>query len=205
MRRTTLVVIAAVCLGVGTARAQESVGAGRVEIGGFPGGGMVFTSSSTSAEPDFTNFAVGGSLTFNFNQWIGIEGEAGQAPGRHQLINYNGQTLTDQHTPCMVVYNANVVVSPFGNKRAFVPYATGGAGGLTMLNIDEANLGVTENTTYPTASVGGGVKWFAARHFGVRADYRMFVLKNKDTAPAFFGREENRQGHRVYGGVLLTF
>jgi hypothetical protein len=48
------------------------------------------------------------------------------------------------------------------------------------------------------------LKWFASRHWGVRADYRLFRVKQKDTAPAFFG-QENRYGHRVYGGVVLTY
>jgi hypothetical protein len=207
MLRTIFIALGVVLVGAHTVQAQEiREGAGRLEINAFPGGGMVFKSSSTKAEPDFTNYAVGGSLTLNFNRWLGVEGEVGNAPGVHQTVQFNGERLSDQHTPCMLVYNANMVVSPWGNDHPLVPYATGGVGGLTLLDIDEvANLGVTARTTYPTGSVGGGLKWFASRHWGLRADYRMFVVMNKDTAPQFFGREENRYGHRVYGGVLFTY
>jgi hypothetical protein len=48
-------------------------------------------------------------------------------------------------------------------------------------------LGVTNYETYLTGNVGGGLKWFSTRHFGLRGDYRLFMVKNKDTAPRFFG------------------
>ncbi len=47
MSRIIAMFILATSLGLGTALAQESsVGAGRVEISAFPGGGMFFTQSS---------------------------------------------------------------------------------------------------------------------------------------------------------------
>ncbi len=70
---------------------------------------------------------------------------------------------------------------------------------------DVANLGVTTTETYFTGNAGGGLKWFAARHWGLRADYRLFIIRNKDAAPLFFGQEDLRYGHRVYGGVVLTY
>ena len=79
--------------------------------------------------------------------WIGIEGEVGNAIGVKQTLTFNGTTLARQHSPCFFDYNANAVVNPFGNDRAFVPYATGGLGGLRMLDTEEvANLGVTTPT-----------------------------------------------------------
>jgi hypothetical protein len=197
---------AAALFSAGTLCAQEAgLGAGRIEISAFPGGGLMFMESGNAEEPDFTNYAVGGSFTLNFNRWVGAEGEVGWAPGIRQRLSFNAETLNDQHTPCLVGYNGNLVVNPFGNDRQLVPYATGGVGGLTMIDTKEvANLGINAKTTYPTASVGGGMKWFASRHVGLRADYRFFMVKNQDTAPLFFGRE-NRYGHRVYGGLLLTY
>ena len=136
MTRTlgTLVVVA--LLAAGTAYAQEAgAGGGRFEIGAFPAGGFAFVESENGAEPDFTNFAVGGSLTANLNHWLGVESEIGWAPGMHQRVSFNAQTFDDQHTPCMFGYNGSVVVSPFGNNRRLVPYASGGLGGLTLLDI----------------------------------------------------------------------
>ncbi len=78
---------------------------------------------------------------------------------------------------------------------------------MTLLDVtgeQAPETGLTRNETYLTGNVGGGLKWFASRHVGVRADYRFFMVKSKDTAPSFFGRED-RWGHRVYGGLLLTY
>ena len=200
----TFVVVA--LLTAGTAYAQEAgIGGGRFEISAFPGGGFVFIESGNGAEPDFTNFAVGGSLTANLNARVGVEGELGWAPGIHQRVSFNAQTFDDQHTPCMFGYNGSVVVSPWGNNRRLVPYGSAGLGALTLLDIKEvANLGITTRTTFLTPTAGGGLKWFASRHWGVRADYRFFMVKNRDDAPAFFG-QQNRYGHRLYGGLLLTY
>jgi hypothetical protein len=71
--------------------------------------------------------------------------------------------------------------------------------------------GLTQNQSYPTTNLGGGLKWFASRHVGLRADYRFITVNmnnsdvnNGETVPAFFGRE-TRWGHRVYAGLLLTY
>jgi hypothetical protein len=188
------------------AYAQEGAGAGRMEISAFPGGGVFFGSSSSESEPNFGNYTVGGAFTWNVNRWVGMEGEVGSAVGVRQTLTFKGETLTRQHSPCLFGYSANAVVSPFGNDRALVPYATGGLGGLRMLKTDEvASLDVTAPTNYLTGNVGGGLKWFASRHWGARADYRLMIVNNNTNAPEFFGREEVRYGHRVYGGLLFTY
>jgi hypothetical protein len=206
MLRNVLALLAATFFGVGAAYAQEGgAGAGRVEIGAFPGGGIVFTQSSNGNEPDFGNYAVGASLTVNVNRWIGIEGEGGGTIGIHQSFNVGSKTFTDQRSPSMWSYSGNIVVNPGGSDRAVVPYVTGGVGGLTLCpcgGVD--NLGITSYETYLTGSVGGGVKWFSTRHFGVRGDYRFFMVKKNDTAPLFFGNE-NRYGHRVQAGLVFTY
>jgi hypothetical protein len=202
------VVLAAVLLTAGTAFAQEvGVGAGRMEVSAFPGGGIRFTESAKGVEPDFTNYAFGGSFTFNLNKWIGFEAEGGGTLGLRQTMVFNNAELAEQKTPDTWLYMGNVLLNPLGNDRRLVPYGTGGVGGLTLLNHDAeeiASLGVMKNETYLMGNVGGGLKWFATRHVGLRADYRFFMLKNKDTAPTFFG-QENRYGHRVYGGLLFTY
>ena len=208
MSRSIVTFVAATLLGVSTAYSQEiGAGAGRMEIAAFPGGGIVFTESGKGAEPDFTNYALGGSFTLNVNRWIGFEGEVGGSFGVRQNLTFNREVLTDQKTPNTWNYMGNVVYNPVGNDRTLVPYATGGLGGLTMSDSnasDVANLGVTRNETYLTGNAGGGLKWFATRHAGLRLDYRLFMINNKDTAPLFFGRED-RYAHRVYGGLLLTY
>lgn len=208
MRHLSYVLVAVAFLSGATVFAQEAgTGAGRIEVAAFPGGGILFTETTKSAEPNFTNYTLGGSFTLNANRWVGFEGEAGGSLGLKQTLTFNGTELVKQKTPNMLNYMGNVLFNPIGNDRALVPYGTAGLGGLTMFNgksPDTGNLGVTKNDTYLTGNIGGGLKWFATRHVGLRADYRLLMVKNKDTAPAFFGTD-NRFGHRVYGGLLLTY
>jgi hypothetical protein len=204
--RTRVIFVLLVVLSASVAYAQEGAGAGRIEVSAFPGGGVFFGSSSNEAEADFGNYTVGAAFTWNFNRWVGIEGEVGNAIGVKQTLTFNGTTLARQHSPCFFGYNANAVVNPFGNDRALVPYATGGLGGLRMLDTEEVvNLGVTAPTNYLTGNVGGGLKWFASRHWGARGDYRLMIVNDNADAPAFFGRDGMRYGHRVYGGLVFTY
>ena len=206
MTRNTLALLVAFALGAGSAYGQEgTAGAGRFEVGAFPGGAIFFTESGNGTEPNFGNYALGASMTFNVNRYIGVEGEGGGTVGVRQNFTAAETAFVNQRTPGMWMYHGNVIVNPLGNDRAFVPYATGGAGGLTMApwgNVDA--LGVTTHETYLTGNVGGGLKWFSTQRFGVRGDYRFFAVRNKDTAPWFFGNE-NRFGHRVQAGLIFTY
>jgi hypothetical protein len=206
MKRLLLVCALAVLVGAWPAYAQERAGAGRIEVSAIPGGGIFFGSSSTGNEPKFGNYTVAGAFGWNFTRMVGVEGEVGSAVGVKQSVDFNGATLASQTSPCLFAYNANAVVHPFGNDRAWVPYATGGVGGLRMLKTDEvANLGITAPTNYLTGNVGGGLKWFANNHWGARGDYRLMIVNDNVNAPGFFGREEVRYGHRVYGGLIFTY
>jgi hypothetical protein len=73
-----------------------------------------------------------------------------------------------------------------------------------MNTSDTAAIGVTKNVNYLTGNIGGGLKWFAARHWGVRGDYRLLVVRDTTKAPAFFSRDELRYGHRIHSGLLFT-
>jgi hypothetical protein len=204
--RASITFALAALLTASVAYAQERAGAGRIEVSAFPGGGVFFGTSSNENEPDFGNYTVGAAFTWNVNRWIGIEGEVGNAVGVKQTLDFNGATLASQHSPCFFGYSANAVVHPFGNDHALVPYGTGGLGGLRMLDTEEvANLGVTTPTNYLTGNVGGGLKWFASRHWGARGDYRLMIVNDNADAPAFFGSDGTRYGHRVYGGLIFTY
>ena len=189
-----------------SASAQErGVGPGRVEIGAFPGGGMFFTKTSNGNEPEFGNYALGGSFAVNLNRWVGIEGEGGGTIGVHQTFDVGNATFTDQQTPHTWTYQGSVVVNPVGNNRSLVPYAIGGLGGVTLSPRGEAKaLGINDYETFLAGNLGGGLKWFSTNHIGLRGDYRFFMVKKNDTAPLFFGNE-TRYGHRVQGGMVFTF
>lgn len=205
MRRwmTGLVLVGVTTFGAGVAGAQEQTGAQRWEVTGFPGGGVVFTRGSRDGgEADFGNYALGGSLTYNWNQYFGIEGEIGGAFGVDQRIQFAGRnSIGDASPPNMLAYNANAVFYPFRNDRRFVPYATGGVGGLTMF--EKRSVGFDDDETFLTENIGGGVKWYFGR-WGIRGDYRFIAINSKDGAPEFFGRDD-RYGHRVYGGLMFGF
>jgi hypothetical protein len=209
MSKVICMLAATVCfVGIGiTASAQDlPLGAGRVEISAAPGGGVFFMESTGAQEPQFKSYALNGSITFNANRWVGFEGDFGFAIGVRQNLTFGGTDLVDQKTPHLFGYSGNVIVNPMGSDRALVPYAAAGLGGMTILNTNDAEaLGIMKNETYLMTNVGGGLKWFAARHWGVRGDYRLMVIRDKDTAPEFFGRQELRYGHRVYGALLLTY
>ena len=206
----TFAIAAALTLGfagLSSAQNQEpaGAGAGRWEISAFPGGGILFTEGDSANTPDFGEYALGASATFNVNRWIGVEGEAGAGISVDQDLSFGGGIQRDAKVPHTLAYNGNVVYSPLGSDRAIVPYVTGGGGGLTLFTRDEVTaLGLVNDETFFTGNVGGGVKWFASRHVGLRADYRFIAIASRDDAPAFFGLDETRYGHRIYGGIVLT-
>jgi hypothetical protein len=82
-----------------------------------------------------------------------------------------------------------------------LPYVAGGIGGLTIF--ERAELGVNDTENHLTGNVGGGVKWYANRRWGVRGDYRFVAVQSSDNGSAFFG-QETRHAHRIYGGVVVN-
>ena len=179
--------------------AQETApGPGRVEVTIIPGGGTFFLKGKNTAEPKFGNYDLGGSVTFNVNRYIGIEGEVAGSLGVSQNLKFP-TVQRDLSSPNLVQYSGNLVLSA-PTRSSVVPYLTGGLGGISLL--DEPTLNIRGTQTFLTGNVGGGVKWFAGR-WGLRGDYRFITARSKDGAPDFFGKE-TRYGHRVYGGVILN-
>jgi hypothetical protein len=208
MSRILVTVLAAACFVAAPALAQESgLGAGRIEVTAIPAGGMLFMESGKQNEPDFKGYFLGGAFDVNVNRWVGFELEVGGTISAKQNLTFNRVRMTNQKPPATLTYTGNIVVNPIGSDRPWVPYATAGIGGLTTYNktaTADVNLGVTKNESYLTGNFGGGVKWFATRHAGLRIDYRFIGVQQQDLAPAFFGRED-RMAHRLYGALLLTY
>jgi hypothetical protein len=191
------VIVASSLLTSGRAHAQaRGAGPATVEIAVIPGGGTFFTQRGS--EVSFGNYNLGGSLTYNVTPWFGIEGEAGGTLGISQKLQF-GTTNGSVKTPNIATYSGNVVIS--ASQSSVIPYATGGIGGLTLF--ETPTLGIGAMKTLLTGNVGGGVKWFVNRRWGLRADYRFVAVQSKDDAPVFFGRE-TRYGHRIYGAVVLN-
>ena len=208
MRRSIPVFfLLAFVFGASFALAQErAVGAGRFEVGAFPGGGVLFTKPADKTEPNFSDYALGVTGAYNITRLVGFEGEIGAGVGITQKMDFSAGTFENHKSPHMLAYNGSVVVHPMGKDRTWVPYVTGGVGGLTVMKRDDLlDLGLARTETFFTGNAGGGLKWFAKRYWGVRGDYRFFAVNNKTTATSFFGLNDVRHGHRAYGGLVFTF
>ena len=200
MMRSTAVLIAVLSIGgVSRVYAQESSpGPGTVEVTVIPGGATFFTSGDHGSQ--FGNYNLGGALTYNINRIVGVEGEVVGSLGIAQDLQFGGLT-TNLKSPNTLAYTGNVVFS-LPTHSSFVPYATGGVGGLTMF--EKAGLGINSAETFLTGNAGGGVKWYAPKgRWGLRGDYRFMATQSKDDAPAFFG-QDTRYGHRVYGALIIN-
>lgn len=192
-------------LSAASASAQEVRPAVRAEWCGFPGGALIFTRSTENAVPDFTNYALGTSLTWNVNGWVALEGEVGFGIGGRSAITLNGRLVSEQPMPDTAAYSGNIVLNPVGSARVIVPYVTGGLGAFVLVPRDGTEaLGLTEHQSLLTVNVGGGIKWYASRGWGMRADYRLIMLDHQDEVPLLF-EPGMRHAYRIYGGVFATF
>ena len=69
--------------GCSAASAQDAtIGAGKVEIGGFPGGGTFFVGGDDNKEVNFNVYTAGGGLTYYFNR---RGGRRGRVHGKRRL------------------------------------------------------------------------------------------------------------------------
>jgi opacity protein-like surface antigen len=197
--RIAALVVSGMLFGVGSVYAQESSpNPGFVEVTYMPGGAAYFTSKGNS--PSFGNYGFGTAVTFNLNNFVGIEAELGSMISTTSDLQF-GDLNRHTKAPNLLSYTANVVVAAW-TGHSVVPYATGGIGGLTMF--ERPGVGVLSDETFLTGNVGGGVKWYAPNNrWGLRGDYRFAATQSKDDAPAFFGRE-SRYAHRVYGAVIIN-
>jgi hypothetical protein len=195
MIRSFGISLAFAAMAAAPALAQDStLRPGTLEVTLIPAGGTFFTAKDAS--PDFRDYTYGGALAYNINRYVGVEGEIGGTAGSTQ--NLFG--TIDAKTPNTFTYSGNVIASVW-TGHPVVPFVAGGLGGLTMFGREA--LGFTDNTTFLTSNLGGGVKWYSPNgRWGVRGDYRFLAVRSKDDAPAFFG-QENRFGHRVYVGVVV--
>ncbi len=183
---------------IGPVHAQEGpAGAGRAEITLIPAGASFFTENREASAPSFGNYQLGGGVTYNINQFVGVEGEVTSSIGISQSLDFGYPSSV--RTPDVLSYTGNIIVSvPTGSS--VVPYVTGGVGGLSLFSRE--SFGINETETLFASNVGAGLKWYAGR-WGLRGDYRFIAVPSKDDTSRFFSNEA-RYGHRVYGAVLLN-
>ena len=206
--RVTALVIVVTLAGSAHALGQEvERPQGPVEVTIIPGGATIFQQGDDTGEPAFTNYGIGGALTFNFRQHFAAEAEVLTSLGVSQNLEF-ATFQQDARTPNILQYTGNLTVY-VPTRSAVVPFVIGGVGGLTLF--ERQALVIPETRTFLAGNVGGGVKWYAGR-WGLRADYRFLAVRHREPDPLgpgarpraeFFGKE-TRYGHRIYGALVLN-
>jgi hypothetical protein len=195
--------------------AQEAtIGAGKVEIGGFPGGGTFFVGGDDNKEVDFNVYTAGGGLTYYVTPVVAIEGEFTGSIGWAQDVFFNRAKLIHNQMPTVWSYSGNVVFFPGGTAGKQLPfYVTGGIGQVLLsprvpTKVFGYDVDTVGTQAFVAENIGGGVKIFRgadAPNWGFRIDYRYLFVNEKNDAPAFFAQAKSRGAHRVYVGMLYTW
>ena len=204
-----LFIIVLLLAGGAVATAQElGPGAGTLEVGGFPGGGLWLVSGDDDTEVNFNNWSYGGGLSWYLRPRVAVEAEAAFGLGLAQGVNYRQREVVAAQVPNTLGMTGNVVFFPGGSNRRLAPYVTGGAGTLTLISRNSTKqFGVTDAESFLTTNLGGGVKLFrsdTARNWGFRVDYRLVMVNRNSDAVPFFARSKQRLGHRLYAGMLYV-
>ncbi len=204
-----LLIAVALVAGCAVASAQEEVGAGTLEVGGFPAGILLLASGDDNTEVNFNQYAYGGGATWYLNPMVAIEAEGLGGIGIAQDVIYRNRLVKYNFVPNAVGASGNIVVFPGGSRRQLAAYVTGGVGMLTMLarKPETEVFGVTEAESFLATNVGGGFKFFRggdARNWGWRGDYRLVMVNSKSDAVPFFAQSKRRIGHRISLGMFYT-
>jgi hypothetical protein len=195
--------------------AQETtIGAGKVEIGGFPGGGTFFVGGDDNKEVNFNVYTAGGGLTYYLTDLVAVEGEFTGSVGWAQDVNFNNTKIVHNQMPTVWSYSGNVVFFPGGSAGKQMPfYVTGGIGAIALsprvptkvFGYDVDNVGTQ---MFIAENVGAGIKLFRgadAPNWGFRIDYRYLFVNENNDAPRFFAQSKSRGAHRLYVGMLYTW
>jgi len=217
MIRGSRAFLAAVILlaGCSIASAQDAtIGAGKVEIGGFPGGGTFFIGGDDNKEVNFNVYTAGGGMTYYFTDMVALEGEFTGSVGWAQDVFFNNTKIIHNQMPTVWSYAGNIVFFPGGTTGKQMPfYVTGGIGS-TLLSprvptkVFGYDVDQVGTQSFITENIGGGIKLFRgsdAPNWGFRVDYRYLIVNENNDAPQFFAQSKGRGGHRIYVGMLYTW
>ena len=217
MIRGFIALLAALVLFAGSsiASAQEATtGAGKVEIGGFPGGGTFFIGGDDNKEVDFNVYTAGGGLTYYFSDAVAFEGEFTGSIGWAQDVTFNNAKLVHNQMPTVWSYSGNVVFFPGGTAgKQFPFYVTGGIGQVLLsprvpTKVFGYDVDQVGTQAFLAENIGAGLKIFRgadAPNWGFRVEYRYLFVNENNDAPAFFARAKSRGAHRVYVGMLYPW
>jgi hypothetical protein len=202
MTRTSLMFLGATLLISGAAFGQEA-GAGHIEIdSALLGGGTLFIPS---AAPRSVGYVFDAALNMNVSRRFGIEGDFAWAMSRQHTVGLAGVAPATVRSPNMLFYTANIIISPLGHSRKFIPYVEFGGGALQVLGGSASDsFGLAPDSAYLIANIGGGARWFPIPHWGVRGDYRYIAIRNANP-PVGIGVVPVGHVQRLYGALVLTF
>jgi hypothetical protein len=195
------------------AAAQDAAtGAGKVELGLFPLGGMFLVGGDDNKEVDFNVYSAGADVAYYLTKRAAIEGEVSVGFGLAQDVFFNHSQVLHVQMPNVWSYFGNAVFFPGGAAgRSLAFYVTGGVGAVSLQSREPTrqfgyDVDAVGWQTFTAENIGGGLKIFrtAAPDWGFRADYRYLIVNANSDAPAFFAKEKRRGGHRIYFGVLFT-
>src|SRR5436309_6911800 len=91
---------------------EQKLGAGKVEVGGFPMGGAAFAGGDDDTEVNINTYSIGANLTYYVNTRTAIEGELGIGLGLAQDILYRRRQVPHVQVPNVWDYFGNVVFFP---------------------------------------------------------------------------------------------
>ena len=156
---------------------------------GFVGSNLGATGDNTSVR-SHGSLDWGGQVAYMWKGFVGGEFIGGYDPS----FKVTSPILPDNAR--VVTYMGNGIVSiPVGSGGQFQPYASGGAGGISMrTQIVTDLLGTTTNNTQTTWGwdAGGGIMGFAGK-WGFRADGRYYRAPSK-TNPSGTAEDIYTQG-----------
>jgi hypothetical protein len=214
MKRTQECVAALlVFAGASIAAAQRApVGAGKVEIGGFPIGGTFLVRGDDDREVNFNVYSAGAGISCYVNKRTAIEGELSIGFGLAQDVMFRKAQVLHVQMPNVWSYFGNVVYFPGGaTARSLAFYVTAGAGAVSLQSRQPTkpfgyDAGTVGFESFIAENVGAGVKIFRASvpDWGFRVDYRYVIVNANGDAPAFFAKTKSRGGHRIAFGILHT-
>ena len=210
-----LFAVALLLAGCTAASAQDAtIGAGKIEIGGFPGGGTFFIGGDDNQEVNFNVYTAGGGLTYYLNEAVALEGEFTGSVGWAQDVTFKNAPLIHNQMPTVWSYAGNVVFFPGGTNGKRAPiYITGGIGAVALAprvptRVFGYDVDKVGTQMFMAENIGAGVKLFRgadAPNWGFRVDYRYLFINSNGDAPAFFAKSKSRGAHRVYVGMLYTW
>ncbi len=126
------------------------------------------------------NWAV--EATFNY-----INTRFHEGPGDVNVYNYRLEGI----------YN-------FMPESSLVPYLALGGGGET-LDLPDNVIFKRKHNTYPTANVGGGIKWFLSEDVAIRADYHQNFVINTNGGSGRFEKLDYVTNYEYTVGLQMLF